>query len=345
MAEAASLCMWIIVSFFFFALLDPLAEKLKARGLSTILTATLLVIGGTVLVAGVIFLVGHLSSNMIAELENSKKIFLQYYRQLDHKWQSVASSFQQVTQTASDEPVPSAGGAITGGDVGGTLVRGLGNAMTVITYAGLTPFLCFFFLADRDLFKRVFGRLFSDRARGSEMWQRIVVATRAYFIGNLVLGLVSFPFFLILFLLFGVPSTLSLAALSSLFNLIPFLGAVIVGLLPALTLLGQGDHVAASLILYACCVVVHLAVANFVTPKVLGSKVDINSTVSMIALVGLGELWGGVGLVLGIPIMAAIKIVFEYSGSEWLEWFASLMSEAKTERRWRRVVREPVLGG
>ena len=63
------------------------------------------------------------------------------------------------------------------------------------------------------------------------------------------------------------------------------------------------------------------------TPKVLGSKVDINATTSTIALIAWGELWGGLGLILAIPVTAAIKILFEYSSSEWLRWFAALMSE------------------
>jgi predicted PurR-regulated permease PerM len=342
MAEASALFMWVVVSFFLFALLDPLAERLKARGFTSVSAAAILVLGSTIIVGTVVFFVAQLSHNMIVELEDSKRIFVGYYRQLDHKWHSIASSVQQVTQQKQTEPLPSASDAVVGGDVGGTLVKGLGGAVTILTYSVLTPFLCFFFLADRDLFRGVFSNLFSNRARGTEMWNRIVVALRAYFLGNLMLGLVSFPFFLILFMLFGVPSSMTLAALSSLFNLVPFLGAVLVGFLPALTLLGQGDHAVSSLVLYLLCIIVHLAVANFVTPKVLGSKVDINSTVSMIALVGLGELWGGVGLVLGIPIMASIKIVFEYSGSEWLEWMASLMSESKAMKR--HFAGEPVLG-
>jgi hypothetical protein len=105
------------------------------------------------------------------------------------------------------------------------------------------------------------------------------------------------------------------------------IGAVLSGFLPAVTLLGQGNHALASLALYLICAVVHFSVANFVTPKVLGSKVDINATTSTIALIAWGELWGGFGLILAIPMTAAIKIVFQYSGSEWLRWIAALMSE------------------
>jgi predicted PurR-regulated permease PerM len=71
---------------------------------------------------------------------------------------------------------------------------------------------------------------------------------------------------------------------------------------------------------------VHFVIANFVTPKILGSRVDINAATSTIALLVWGELWGGLGLLLAIPLTSLIKILLENSGSEWLHWFASLMS-------------------
>jgi len=64
-----------------------------------------------------------------------------------------------------------------------------------------------------------------------------------------------------------------------------------------------------------------------VTPKLLGSQVNINATTSTIALVAWGELWGGFGLILAIPLTAVIKILFEHSNYFWLQWIAGLMSE------------------
>jgi predicted PurR-regulated permease PerM len=334
MNEAANIFLWIVVSLFSFALLDGSAQKLKAKGHSTLLTSLALVIAATVVVATLVFLLVHFSTDMFIELEDSKKIFIQYYNQIDHAWRSFANNLthsvvpaQTAQQAAEVQKVQVVQNSPFSGEINSTLMHSFGSAVTIITFSFLCPILTFFLLAERDPMARVFGRIFQDPAKGQKMWLQIASATRAFFLGNLVLGLVTYPIFVILFYLFSVPSAFTLAALSSVFNLVPFLGAVLSGFLPAVTLLGQGDHVLSSVALYAICALVHFSVANFVTPKILGSKVDLNATTSTIALIAWGELWGGIGLILAIPLTAAIKIAFQHSGAEWLEWIAALMSE------------------
>lgn len=335
MYNAATIFLWVVVSFFIFALLDRPAQTLKSKGYSTLVSSLGLVIAATAVVSALVFLLANFSTDMVIELEASKKIFIQYYNELDHSWKAFLSGMtHSISGVNPAAPMPEDVQKVQlvqnspfSGDMTSTLMHSLGNAVTIITFAFLCPILTFFLLAERDSLAKVFGRLFSDPSNGREMWRKINAATRAFFLGNLVLGIVTYPIFVGLFLLFSVPSAFTLAALASVFNLVPFLGSVLAGFLPALTLLGQGDHVVGSLSLYAICILVHFLVANFVTPKVLGAKVDINATTSTIALIAWGELWGAIGLILAIPITAAIKIVFQHSGSEWLRWIAALMSE------------------
>jgi predicted PurR-regulated permease PerM len=333
--DAASVFLWIGVSFFIFALLDRPAQKLKAKGYSTLITSLALVIAATAIVGGIVVLLAHFSSDMVIELEASKKIFIQYYNEIDRSLQNLSANLNHsVSGVNHAAPMPEDVQKVQvipsssfSGNVTTTLMHSVGSAVMVISFALLCPVLTFFLLAERDSLAKVFVRVFDDPMRAREMWLRIVSATRAFFLGNLVLGLVTYPIFVVIFLLFSVPSAFTLAALASVFNLVPFLGSILSGFLPALTLLGQGDHVVSSLMLYAVCILVHFSVANFVTPKILGAKVDINATTSTIALIAWGELWGGIGLILAIPLTAVIKIVFQYSGSEWLQWIAALMSE------------------
>ncbi len=347
--DASTIFIWIACSFLLFALLDPTAQKLKDKGYSTVITSIALVLAATAITLGTVYLLGHFARGMIVELDDSRQIFLDYVKQIDQRWQSISQSLQHFVKTTA--PTSAVGEPISKvevvqsspftGELQTTLMHGLGSAVTVFTFVILCPILCFFLLAERDSLARVMLRSFRRPERGVEMWERIVQAIRAFFLGNLVLGLVTYPVFAGLMIAFGVPSAFTLAGLASFFNLIPFLGAVLAGFLPALTLLGQGDHVAASIGLYALCVLVHFAVANFVTPKVLGSKVDINATTSTIALIAWGEIWGGPGLIIAIPIMATIKIIFEYSSSERLRWFAALMSD-NADKLIKPIVEPPI---
>jgi len=55
----------------------------------------------------------------------------------------------------------------------------------------------------------------------------------------------------------------------------------------------------------------HLFGLNVLYPKFLGSRLQLNPLAVTIALLFWGWLWGAVGLILAIPITAAMKIIFD----------------------------------
>jgi predicted PurR-regulated permease PerM len=56
-------------------------------------------------------------------------------------------------------------------------------------------------------------------------------------------------------------------------------------------------------------VVVHFVAINLLTPKLVGRRVKLNALTVTIAMLFWGWLWGGIGLILAVPITAAIKAV------------------------------------
>ncbi len=330
MHAAAGIFLWVIASFFLFALLDPAFLELKRRRVPKLIAALLLV-GIAVFVSGMfVFLLVHFSTNIVAELEDTKRILLEYYGSISTGFKSWLGGFTGITSPAGPmKPIPKVEmveSSPFGGELGLTLMHGLGNAITVLTLAALWPILTFFLIAERDSFAKVLRRPFHRPAQAEMIWKKIVASTGAFFLGNLILALVSYPIFLIIFLGFGVKSPFTQSALASFFNIIPFIGSVLAGLLPSLALLSQTENLGLTITLFALCMGVHFVIANFVTPKILGSRVDINAATSTIALLVWGELWGGLGLLLAIPLTSLIKILLENSNSAWPQWFAALMS-------------------
>jgi predicted PurR-regulated permease PerM len=53
----------------------------------------------------------------------------------------------------------------------------------------------------------------------------------------------------------------------------------------------------------------HLLALNLLYPKFVGSRVHLNPLVVTLALMFWGMLWGGIGLLLAIPLTAAMKAV------------------------------------
>jgi predicted PurR-regulated permease PerM len=71
--------------------------------------------------------------------------------------------------------------------------------------------------------------------------------------------------------------------------------------------------------------VLHLLALNLLYPKIVGSRVHLNPLVVTIALMIFGVLWGAIGLVLAIPIVAGVKAVCDNVAS--LQPYGRLMGD------------------
>lgn len=322
---------WICCSFLLFVLIDPLYLKLRSQGYSSSVTAILLVLLSTLLVGLVITGFVYISNDVYIELENSKKVFIEYYNLISGQIKELLNSFKmyqsgdaklvQKVQVIESSPLSE--------NMSHTLVSGVSNIMNVIVYVLLWPILTYFMLAEYDIFSKAFSKLFTNPEQAKSAWQNIVTAVRAYFWGNLVLLIVTIPLFQVLFLFFSIENFFTLSILAAIINIIPFIGAVLTGIIPALQVLGQSHDPFAAIWVYAFCLVIHFLMANFITPKLLGSKVNLNATTSTIALMAWSLIWGSMGLILAIPVTAIINILCAHSNHETMKWFSYLMSENK----------------
>ena len=92
---------------------------------------------------------------------------------------------------------------------------------------------------------------------------------------------------------------------------LPYLGlvlALVPPLVVGLVTFSTGGPVAVIVIVV---VGLHLLAANVLIPKLVGKGVRLNAVASTIAVMFFGWLWGGMGLILGIPIVAVIKCVMD----------------------------------
>jgi len=194
---------------------------------------------------------------------------------------------------------------------GRSLLRNLGSLSGVFFSLCFVPFLVYFMLADREPLTRRTRELFPE-----EYHQAVGVilldierVMRQFLIGNAILvGILSVTTIFI-FWIIGVPSPVVLGALSGTLSVVPYLGLPL-ALLPGVAVGLVTFTSSTPLILLVLCVtLLHLTSANFLTPKLVGREVHLNATASTAALLFFGWLWGGMGLLLGIPILAVVKCV------------------------------------
>ena len=126
------------------------------------------------------------------------------------------------------------------------------------------------------------------------------------------------------FSLFRLPYAGLIGFLTALFAFVPYVGAFASCAIGAfLTLLASPDHA-------LLCVIVYLAVQfienQFIYPHVVGSSVGLSALWTLIAALVGGKLFGIVGIVFFIPVVAVLYELFR-------EWTNARLAEREAERR------------
>lgn len=123
-------------------------------------------------------------------------------------------------------------------------------------------------------------------------------------------------------LLTGVLVAISLALLQApfpflwgllafLLNFIPNIGSIIAGIPPVLITLFDSGSIMKTMLVAISFVVIQTVVGNFIEPKVLGKGLDLSPLVVLLSLLFWGWLWGIPGMLLSVPLTAALKISLE----------------------------------
>ncbi|HZU27613.1 MAG TPA: AI-2E family transporter [Bryobacteraceae bacterium] len=187
----------------------------------------------------------------------------------------------------------------------------LRNFYDVLLMASFVPFLVYFMLSWRDHLRRTFLYLFSgaERQVAARTWEGVADIARAYVIGNFVLGVMLSTFSSAFFFSIGMPYWLLVGILSGFLSLVPYVGLPLAVLPPVLAGIAIYNEPAIYLLIALIIVVLHLIALNLLYPKIVGARVHLNPLVVTVALMFWGTIWGGIGLLLAVPITAGIKAV------------------------------------
>ncbi len=203
------------------------------------------------------------------------------------------------------------------------LTRGAGTLTDILLAAAFVPFLAYFLLTWWSHARSATVMLFPLHHRNTAYVTLGLIGKmlQSFIVGNLLIGLLISGVSVAVFWLLHVPFFYFVGFLSGFLSLVPYLGIVLAMGPPIMVGLGQLE--AGDLAIVVLCVVgLHLFALNVLYPKLLGRRLRINPLAVTIALLFWGAIWGAIGLVLAIPITAAIKIVFDHveSMKPYADW-------------------------
>lgn len=135
--------------------------------------------------------------------------------------------------------------------------------------------------------------------------QRMV---KRYLVGLLMQMILVFALTFLAYTVLGVKYGFMLAVLTAILNVLPYIGiftALIVGVLVTFAT-GSAGQV---LLVVGAIGLIHVIDGNIIMPKIVGSKVKVNSLAVVIGLVIGHMMWGISGMLLAIPVLAITKII------------------------------------
>jgi predicted PurR-regulated permease PerM len=197
----------------------------------------------------------------------------------------------------------------------------------VLLMASFVPFLVYFQLSWGDHLRTRVLYLFdgADRHVAGRALASVAEMVRAYVVGNFLLGVVLSIASSILFASVKLPYWLVAGPVSGFLSLIPYIGLPLALMPPLIAALPMTTGPELYLFLAASVALLHLFALNLLYPKFVGARVHLNPLVVTLALMFWGMLWGGIGLVLAIPLTAAIKAVCDNVGS--LQAYGKLLGD------------------
>lgn len=188
----------------------------------------------------------------------------------------------------------------------------------------LIPILSFFLLKDVDSFRRSALQMLPRgrwRWRGDEFFQDVnstlAAYIRAQLTASLFVGAVCAGGFAVL----GFPSPLVMGLLAGLFEFVPMLGPVLIGIIAALVALFHSG-VTSALIVLVFLGVLRIAQDYIVYPRLIGHGIHLHPLAIILAILCGEKLAGIAGVFLAIPVVAIMTVSYrhwmEHRGSEGL---------------------------
>ena len=312
---AAGVVITLLLSILLAYFLDPAVELLERIRVPRTLGAMVMVL---ILIA-VLFAAGYglwtRTSDFAANWPRYSGVLRQAAGAVEGKIKGIEGQVSQISpeQGPTQAPPP----ALEPGIVHTLIMRSIGSLYALFLEVTFMPFLVFFMLAGKRELWHGTLQLFpsSRRTQIKETLEDLRDVLRDYLVGmTLVTFLViaaSSLFFWILDLDYPILTGIA----SGLLNMVPYIGAVLAWLPGFMIALAKWRTIGNFVGMAGVLTAIHVIALNFVAPQVVGRRVRLNAVAITISLLFWGWVWGGMGLLLAIPITAALRVVCDHTES------------------------------
>ncbi|CAN1566268.1 yhhT Predicted permease, member of the PurR regulon [Rhabdaerophilaceae bacterium] len=321
----SGILMPFIVAIILAYLLDPVVDRLERLGLSRLVSTVVIMLVVTLifvimLLAAVPLLVNQMSgfiAKVPGYVARLQVLLAEQGGPLIERFGG-AERLKEVQATLSGglgDAAKWAGGVLTSLLSGGSTILGL------ISLLVLTPVITFYLILDWDhMVEQIDGWLPRQNADVVRQLARDMDRTVAGFLrGQALLCLILGLFYAVALSLVGLNFGFLIGITSGFISFIPFVGSIAGLLISGGVAIAQfwPDQVWI-FVVFGIFAIGQFVEGNILQPKLLGSAVGLHPVWLMFALLAFGSLFGFVGVLLAVPVAAAIGVLVRFALQQYL---------------------------
>lgn len=298
--------------------LDPVADRLERMGLSRALSVvTITLVALMIFVIMALLVIPTLIEQAVALFDTVPQLAREFqdfltatFPQLGDGESTLRKSLDAVAETIQSR----------GGEFLQTALSSVSSLINVVLLFVIVPVVAFYLLYDWDRMVAAIDDLLPrDHAPVIRDLAGQIDRTLASFIRGMgTVCLILGSYYALALMAVGLQFGLVIGAVAGLITFIPYVGALVGGLLAIGLALFQfwGDWVSIGLVagIFALGQVIE---GNVLTPKLVGSSVGLHPVWLIFALSVFGALFGFVGMLVAVPVAASIGVLARFAFGQY----------------------------
>ncbi len=197
------------------------------------------------------------------------------------------------------------------------ILRGMGSLYALFLEITFVPFLVFFMLAGKREVWHGTLQLFpvARRTQVKETLEDLREVLRDYLAGMTIVTLVVMAASSVFFWMMDLDYPILTGMASGLLNMVPYIGAVLAWVPAFIIALAKFKTFGSFFLIAGVLTGIHVLALNLIAPQLVGRRVRLNAVAITVSLLFWGWVWGGMGLLLAIPITASLRVICDHTDS------------------------------
>lgn len=322
----------VTLAFLMALILSPVVRALRKSGVPEGVSAVLLVSLLTLAIAGATYT---LSGPVSSIIDDAPQIGYELRRKLHvlrEPLKKVEEAKERVDAVTRGEAAPGVQEVVVREP--GLLTWAASGVPEIAAGGGLALVLLIFLLASGDLFYEKLVRSMPTM-RDKKRWLRIVYdvereVSRYLFTVSAINAGLGLCIALGLWVV-GMPNPLLWGIMAGVLNFVPYLGALVGIVVVAIIALVEFPTLGAALAAPAVYAVCNTLEGQFITPALVGRRLQVNSVSVFLAIAFWGWIWGVIGALIAVPMLIVVKVFAHHAdGLQGLEEFLSVRAARPT---------------